>query len=326
MVFMSRSRRAISLLAAASSVLLGAACGSSGGTGTAASEPGQLNIVAAFYPFQFVAERVAGPYATVSNLTSPGAEPHDLELTPRQVAELSTADLVIYQQSFQAAVDEAVEQSGVANALDTATVVALQPLDPPDAHDHGHGDAEHGDAGDEDEHGELDPHVWLDPTQLGTIATEVARRLGEIEPAHQADFDANARALTDQLGTLDQEFRQGLSNCARQEFVTTHAAFGYLARRYQLEQLPISGLSPESEPSPARLAEIQQETREHQITTIFYETLVSPAVAESLAADLGLQTDVLDPIEGITDQSRGTDYVAVMQANLAALKKANECR
>ena len=228
---------------------------------------------------------------------------------------------MIYQHSFQAAVDEAVGQSGVDNALDTATVVALQPLDAPDDHDHGHGNA-----GDEDEHGGLDPHVWLDPSQLGTIATEVAHRLGEIEPAHRADFDANARALTDQLGALDQEFRQGLSNCARQEFVTTHAAFGYLARRYQLEQLPISGLSPEAEPSPARLAEIQQETREHQITTIFYETLVSPAVAESLAADLGLKTDVLDPIEGITDQSRGTDYVAVMQANLAALIKANECR
>jgi len=302
-------------------MLLAAACGAPGGTGPAPSQPGQLDIVAAFYPFQFVAERVAGPYATVSNLTQPGAEPHDLELTPRQVAQLSTADLVIYQHSFQAAVDEAVGQSGVDNALDTATVVELQPLDAPDDHDH-----EHGDAGDEQEHSGLDPHVWLDPTQLATIAMEVARRLGEIEPAHRAEFDTNARALTDQLGALDQEFRQGLSNCARQEFVTTHAAFGYLARRYQLEQLPISGLSPEAEPSPARLAEMQQETREHQISTIFYETLVSPAVAESLAADLGLKTDVLDPIEGITDQSRGTDYVAVMQANLAALKQANECR
>jgi len=326
MVVMSNTRRAIGALAAAASLLLAAACGASGGTGPAASQPGQLNIVAAFYPFQFVAERVAGPYASVSNLTSPGAEPHDMELTPRQVADLSTADLVIYQHSFQAAVDEAVGQSGVDNALDTATVVALQPLDAPDDHDHGHGDADHDDAGGEDEHGEMDPHVWLDPTHLSTIATEVARRLGEIEPAHRADFDTNARALIDQLGALDQEFRQGLSNCARQEFVTTHAAFGYLARRYQLEQLPISGLSPEAEPSPARLAEIQQETREHQISTIFYETLVSPEVAESLAADLGLKTDVLDPIEGITDQSRGTDYVAVMQANLAALKQANECR
>ncbi len=321
MVFMSKTRRAVSLTAAAVSVLLAAACGAPSGTGPAASQPGQLDIVAAFYPFQFVAERVAGPYATVSNLTQPGAEPHDLELTPRQVAHLSTADLVVYQKSFQAAVDEAVDQSGVNNALDTATVVALQPLDAPDDHDH-----EHGDAGDEDAHGGLDPHVWLDPSQLGTIATEVARRLGEIDPSRRADFDANARALTDQLGTLDQDFRQGLSDCARREFVTTHAAFGYLARRYDLEQLAISGLSPEAEPSPTRLAEVQQEVREHQITTIFFETLVSPAVAESLASDLGLQTDVLDPIEGITDQSRGTDYVAVMRANLAALKKANECR
>jgi len=210
---------------------------------------------------------------------------------------------------------------GECYGLDTATVVALQPLDAPDDHDH-----EHGGARDEDAHGGLDPHVWLDPSQLGTIATEVARRLGEIDPSHRTDFDANARALTDQLGTLDRDFRQGLADCARREFVTTHAAFGYLARRYDLAQLSISGLSPEAEPSPSRLAEVQQEVREHQITTIFFETLVSPAVARSLASDLGLQTDVLDPIEGITDQSRGPDYVAVMRANLAALKKADECR
>ena len=132
MVFMSKTRRAVSLTAAAVSVLLAAACGAPSGTGPAASQPGQLDIVAAFYPFQFVAERVAGPYATVNNLTQPGAEPHDLELTPRQVAHLSTADLVIYQKSLQAAVDEAVDQSGVDNVLDTATVVALQPLDAPD--------------------------------------------------------------------------------------------------------------------------------------------------------------------------------------------------
>ena len=159
---------------------------------------------------------------------------------------------------------------------------------------------EHGDAGDEDAHGGLDPHVWLDPSQLGTIADRGRPPAGRDRSGPRADFDANARALTDQLGTLDQEFRQGLSDCARREFVTTHAAFGYLARRYQLDQIGISGLSPEAEPSPARLAEVQQEAREHQITTIFYETLVSPAVAESLAGDLGLKTDVLDPIEGIT--------------------------
>ena len=97
----------------------------------------------------------------------------------------------------------------------------------------------------------------------------------------------------------------GLETCARREFITSHAAFGYLARHYRLEQIAISGLSPEAEPSPARIAEVQDEAREHRITTIFYETLVSPAVAESIAGDLGLRTDVLDPIEGITDQSRG---------------------
>jgi zinc transport system substrate-binding protein len=150
--------------------------------------------------------------------------------------------------------------------------------------------------------------------------------LSELDPAHRADFDANARTLTDELDALDREFQQGLASCARPEFITTHAAFGYLADRYHLDQISVSGLSPEAEPSPARLAEVQREAREHQVTTIFYETLVSPAVAESLAGDLGLRTDVLDPIEGITDQSRGRDYVAVMRANLIALKTASGCR
>jgi len=324
MVFMSRTRRAFNRAAAAISVLVAAACGAAGETGPAPSQP-ELDIVAAFYPLQFVAERIAGPFATVHNLTQPGAEPHDLELSPRQVASVSTAKLVIYQKSFQAAVDQAIAQSGVDNALDTTTIVPLLALAAPDDHEHDAGDHDHSSDQDHDQGG-LDPHVWLDPSNVATIAAEVARRLSELDPAHRADFDANARALADELDTLDREFAQGLASCARPEFVTTHAAFGYLAHRYHLTQISVSGLSPEAEPSPARLAEVQREARDHEITTIFYETLVSPAVAESLAGDLGLQTDVLDPIEGITDQSRGRDYVAVMRANLIALKAANGCR
>ena len=172
----------------------------------------------------------------------------------------------------------------------------------------------------------MDPHVWLDPTNVARIAAAVAARLAEVDPAHRTDFEANLATLTADLTGLDHDFAQGLKTCARREFITSHAAFGYLARRYGLEQIAISGLSPEAEPSPARVAEVHNQAREHHITTIFYETLVSPAVAKSIAGDLGLRTDVLDPIEGITDQSRGSDYVAVMRSNLAALQEANECR
>jgi zinc transport system substrate-binding protein len=171
----------------------------------------------------------------------------------------------------------------------------------------------------------LDPHVWLDPANVATIGQEFAHRLGILDPTHAADFTRNAADLTRRLDDLGTAFRTGLADCARTTFITTHAAFGYLARRYGLNQLGVSGLTPDAEPSPARIAEVQRQARENSVTTIFYETLISPAVARSIAGDLGLKTDVLDPIEGITDQSRGRDYLAVMRSNLTALEAANGC-
>jgi zinc transport system substrate-binding protein len=153
----------------------------------------------------------------------------------------------------------------------------------------------------------------------------VAKRLATIDPDHAAEYARNAATLGKQLRTLDRSFRAGLAHCARREFITTHAAFGYLAQRYHLTQIPISGISPDAEPSPIRIAAVQRLAVAHGLTTIFSETLVSPAIAQAIAGDLGLVTDVLDPIEGITDQSRGDDYLSVMSANLAALRKAGGC-
>lgn len=321
--------RPLGALICASSLLLAAACGGAGaGTGAGDAQPGQLKIVTAFYPFQFITERVAGSHAQVSSLTQPGAEPHDLELTPRQVADLSTADFVVYEKTFQAAVDEAVAQSGNAHVLDTTSVVPLQPLASGE-HDHEADSAgtpaEGTEEGADHQESGMDPHVWLDPTNVATITAAVATQLSTIDPEHAADYAANAKALEADLTALDESFTTGLATCERTEFITTHAAFGYLAKRYGLDQIGINGLSPESEPSPSRIAEVQGEAKDHGVTTIFYETLVSPAVAQSMAGDLGLKTDVLDPIEGITAKSKGQDYLAVMKANLTALKTANAC-
>jgi zinc transport system substrate-binding protein len=299
-------------------LLLSAGCTRAPQPGAAAS-PDRLTIVAAAYPFQFVAERVAGSHGQVSSLTSPGSEPHDVELTPRQTASVIDADLVVYEKGFQPAVDEAVAQSGRDNDLDTTTVVPLQDLGTEHGHDHEGGEEHGAESG-------LDPHVWLDPAHLATIGAAVAERLAAADPDRAGDYADNAAALQRDLTTLGEEFRVGLANCERREFITSHAAFGYLAERYRLTQLGISGLSPDVEPSPARIAEVQAEARAHGITTIFYETLVSPDVARSIADDLGLRTDVLDPVEGITPQSRGTDYLSVMRSNLTALRTANGCR
>jgi zinc transport system substrate-binding protein len=319
MVLMLVSLARLCLLVCLLPLTAAAACATAGPAATVETkqQPGQLVIVTAFYPLQFVAQRVADDHATVTSLTQPGAEPHDLELTPRQVASLTTANLVIYQKGFQAAVDEAVTQSENSEVIDTTTVVSLRPPVTGDQLDHGE-EAQH-------DHAALDPHVWLDPTSVTRIARAVEERLSRIDPDHAADYARNADRLVHQLNNLDRSFRQGLAHCVRTEFMTTHAAFGYLAARYDLTQIAITGLSPDLEPAPARIADVQHQAQHHGITTIFSETLVSPALAQAIAGDLGLATDVLDPVEGITSQSRGQDYLSVMYANLAALRKAGGC-
>lgn len=317
-VFMKRLRDFPAALAVVVLPLTMIGCAASGDGAADSTRPGLVQIATAAYPFQFIAERVSGAHGVVSNLTKPGAEPHDLELTPRQVASIASADLVIYERGFQPVVDEAVAQSENPHVLDTTTVVPLKAHDDQEGSLDGH---EHQAVA-----AGLDPHVWLNPLNVTTIADSVAERLAAIDPARAAAYRANARRLDRQLKDLDLRFRAGLASCERTEFITTHAAFGYLADRYGLTQIPISGLSPDAEASPARIAEVHQEAQAHGITTIFFETLVSPAVAEAVAGDLGLVTDVLDPVEGVTAESRGADYLTVMAANLAALRKANSCR
>lgn len=287
---------------------------------TACSAPpstdGRLPVVVSFYPLQFVAERVGGDKVAVSNLTTPGAEPHDLELTAKQVASLTRASLVVYQKGFQPAVDSAVADERPRRVLDVSTVVPL--------HEHETGDDEGGAHGHDHQGG--DPHTWLDPSAMVAYATAVADALSAADPGHAGEYRQRADALVAELRDLDRAYADGLRTCDRRVFVTSHAAFGYLAERYDLEQVGIAGLEPGTEPSPARIAEVQRIVRERHVTTIFYETLASPKVAETMARDLGVKTAVLDPVEGLTPSSRGSDYLEVMRSNLAALKEANGCR
>ena len=284
----------------------------------AAPTSGKLTVIAAFYPFQFIAERIGGDQVTVANLTPPGSEPHDLELSPKQVASLGQADLVIFQKGFQPAVDAAIQTVPPKHAIDTATFLTLQPA----ASEQGHSEDE---PADHSEEGALDPHTWLDPTNMVAIAEHVRDGLVAANPAATSTFTANAATLVTDLKGLDGDFSKGLKSCQRQVFITSHEAFGYLAKRYGLEQVGIRGIEPDTEPSAARIAEVQKVARQYGVTTIFFETLVSPAVAESVAGDLGLATDVLDPLEGLTSASRGADYLEVMRSNLTALRKANGC-
>ncbi|MBO4164551.1 metal ABC transporter substrate-binding protein [Micromonospora antibiotica] len=306
--------RALTAVATALLVLTGGTACSTDGAG---ADPDRVDVVAAFYPLQFVAERVGGDAVTVTNLAKPGAEPHDLELNSRQVGQVSQAELVFYLKGFQPAVDEAVAQNAADRAFDVTTVAPLRDATA-DGHDH------EGEDGHAEESGGKDPHLWLDPTRLATVADQLAERLGTVDPDRAADYTTRARTLRGELEKLDTEYAAGLKTCQRREIVVSHAAFGYLAERYQLEQIGLTGLTPDTEPAPQRLAEVAREAREHRATTIFFETLVSPKVAETIAAEVGAKTAVLDPIEGLSVDGGG-DYLSVMRTNLTTLRTALGC-
>lgn len=337
-------RTALTALAcAAVAALLTTGCGADGGSGGTDGSAGaagkdRVDVITTLYPLQFVTQEIGGPRVKVTNLTKAGAEPHDLELTPRQVASLSKADLVVYLKGLQPAVDEALKVNPARRAVETGSLV------PPLDHgaeaqgDHSGESAteheEHADEGrDRDDggheghdHGDLDgdPHVWLDPTRLATIASGLGDNLAQADPGHAPEYRDRVAALTARLTQLDDEFRTGLANCARRDFVTTHAAFGHLAERYGLNQIAVNGISPEAEPSPSRVAQVQRTIRDKGVTTIYFETLASPRTARAIAQDLNLSTAVLDPLEGLKADQAG-DYFSVMRANLEALRKGLGC-
>ncbi|MFJ8537627.1 metal ABC transporter substrate-binding protein [Streptomyces sp. NPDC093591] len=284
----------------------------------AAGNTDKFDVVASFYPMAFLAEQIGGDHVKVTSLTKPGQEPHDLEVSAQQRAQIDDSDAALYLKSLQPAVDEAVEQSGVKTKIDAATLTTLE--------DHGAVEDSHGHEGEEahseEEEHARDPHIWLDPVKYAEVAKGVGAAFEKADPDHAADYKKNTAALVKKLDALNTQFTDGLKNTKSKVFFTNHAAFGYLAERYGLTQEAISGLDPESEPSPARIKELQQEAKADGVTTVFYETLVSDKTAKTLADDAGLKTDVLDPLEGITDKSKGDDYFAVMEANLKALQTA----
>ncbi|MBC9723881.1 metal ABC transporter substrate-binding protein [Streptomyces sp. TRM68367] len=300
------------VISAVTLTLVGLSACSTSDTAADREDGGTVDVVASFYPMQYLAEEIGRDHVSVTTLTKPGVEPHDLELTPQQTAQIGDSDLVVYLKDLQPAVDEAIDQSGVKNAVDATALTTLEDL---------------GTANDEDEEeggtgSSLDPHVWLDPVKYAEIAKGVGAALEKADPDNAADYRKNTDALVDKLDGLNTKFTDGLKNSAGKVFITSHTAFGYLAQRYGLEQQGIAGLDPESEPSPARIKELQEIAERDKVTTVFFETLASDRTAKTLAEDTGLKTDLLDPVEGITEQSRGDDYVEVMEANLTSLQKA----
>lgn len=321
----------VALLSSVSLVL--SACGDGGSAGGGDS----VEVAAAFYPLAFVAERVGGDHAEVTSLTSPGGEPHDLELGIAETALVGEADLVVYLADFQPAVDDAVSQNAGGSTIDVADTVQLRAIEDhsEEGHTDSHGEDDHAEEdehteedehGGEDEHahGDLDPHFWLDPLLMADLGDVVAAQLGEIDPDHADAYTANAEALREDLTAVDDDYTSGLQQCERDLVVVSHDAFAYLSR-YGLHFEPIAGLSPDAEPSPADLAELNQLIKREGITTVFSETLISPKLADTLAREAGVESAVLDPIEGLSDETEDEDYLSLMRSNLSALQAANGC-
>lgn len=320
---MNVRRRLISATAVTAATALGLGALSACSSDSAATgNTDKFDVVASFYPMAFLAEQIGGDHANVTSLTEPGQEPHDLEISTKQRAQLEEADAALYLKGLQPAVDEAVSQTGIKTKIDAAGLTTLEDHGSTE-HDHAgeEGHAEEEGHSEEEEHAR-DPHIWLDPVKYAEVAQGVGKAFEKADPDHAADYKKNTAALVKKLNGLNGEFENGLKNTKTKVFFTNHAAFGYLAERYGLTQEAISGLDPESEPSAARVKELQQEAKADGVTTVFYETLVSDKTAKTLARDAKLKTDVLDPLEGITDKSRGDDYFQVMEANLKALQAA----
>lgn len=333
-----KNGRSGALVVAVAVTAIGAsACGTGSGnsSGGPASDGEKLQVVTAFYPLQYATERIAGEHAEVTDLTKAGAEPHDLELGPRDVGTVVQADLAIYLEGFQPSVDSAVAEGD--NGFDVGRFADLKtPSEQAEegggeagkdheGHDHGPDEGEHAEGEDGHDHGSTDPHFWLDPLRYADVAREIANQLGSADPDNAEAYDRAAADLIGDLKNLDEDFEQGLAECRNHDLVVSHEAFGYLASRYGFTQYGISGLDPHSEPSPRKVAELVDLARDHEVSTIYHETLVSDATARTIANEVGVDVAVLDPVEGLTDSSRGDDYLQVMRANLEILRKGQDC-
>jgi zinc transport system substrate-binding protein len=311
-------KKRIATLIAASLIL--AACSSTQETATpqetteVATE--KIQIVAGFYPLAYAAEGIAGDLAEVVSLAGPGVEPHDLELTPGDVAKINDADLVVYIPEFIPALDAVVktlDQSKVINATQGISLIS------------GYSDSHEGEEAHSEEEGHsdesaTDPHIWLNPSNMVLIGNSIAQALSAL--TSDSAINENRSSFENALTTLASDYTAKLANCSIKALVVSHEAFGYIASAYGFEQVGISGLSPEAEPSPARLAEVAKIAKAENATTIYYESLVDPKVAKTLADELKITAVMLDPLES---PPASGDYLSVMQQNLDTLVKGQVC-
>ena len=285
---------------------------------TAAGD-GRLRVLTSFYPMYDFACKIGGDCIDVTNMVPSGTEPHDWEPSTNDLKNLEKADVFIYNGADMEpwADDLLVSRSDTLHVVEASENVELRTTDGEHEHAHEHEDADH-------HHGDFDPHVWLDPENAKIEMEAIRDALCAADPENSTVFQSNYEKYAAELDALDAEFREKLAPLPNRTIVVAHEAFGYLCDAYGLTQVGIEGLSPDSEPDPGRMAEVIDFVREHSISTIFFEELVSPKVAEAIASETGAQAKMLSPLEGLSDEqaAAGADYFSVMHDNLAALMEA----
>ncbi|MFJ5622521.1 metal ABC transporter substrate-binding protein [Peribacillus loiseleuriae] len=279
--------------------------------GSENTNPKKLQIVTTFYPMYYFTKQVAGDVASVNLLIPSGVEPHDWDPTAKDIARIQDSDVFIFNSTYFETWTEKVFKS-----IDTSKLKVVEAskgielIDSDEDHHH------------TDHHVSKDPHVWLSPVLAAKEVANIAEALEEVDPGNKEQYEKNAEAITAKLADLDQLYRGTIDKAQRTDFVTQHAAFGYLAKQYGLTQIPIAGLSPDAEPTLGKLAELAKLTKENNVKIVYFEGLTSSKVAQTLANEIGADTEVLNPLEGLTkeEEEQGLDYIGVMEKNLAALK------
>lgn len=301
-------------------------------TDTSADTP-KITVMGEVYPLAWIASQVGGDRIQTSQIVPATASAHGYELSPAQTDQIGKSSLVIYVKTLATAVDEAVEETKPASTIDVAAVI---PTRPAVAHDHGEEEADHdheaegadneGEEADHDHEAEgaggIDPHMWLNPATMPTLVSAVAAQLSTVDPEGATTYAANATALNEKLSKLDADYASGLSSCTQKTVIVTHPAFGYLTDQYGLTQVGISGFDEDTEPSPARLAEVAETVKDNKASTIFFANTSNPKIAEVLANDLKLKTQVLSTLTAAPD---GQDYLTLSEANLTALRDGLGC-
>lgn len=315
---MNKATKVILLAAAASAVLL-SGCGQK----KEANDGGKLNVMASFYPMYDFAVKIGGDKINVKNMVPAGTEPHDWEPATKDITGLEKADVFVYSgagmEHWAEDVLKTLKNKNL-TAVEASSGITLMK-----GHEHEEGESKEA-ADEEHEHGEFDPHVWLSPVNAKKEMENIKDAFVKADPANEAYYQANYETYASKFDELDKKYKDTLSPLPNKSVVVAHEAFGYLCNAYGLTQMGIEGLTPDSEPDPARMAQVIDFVKENKVKTIFFEDLVSPKVAETIAKETGAKTEVLNPLEGLTDEQlkNGDDYFTVMEKNLTVLKEALE--